>query len=108
MKHKVKYTCTHYGRDGHKIEFFFKLAKQQRKERAKARSNFRSAHFVSHEFVAPRCVHRVKQTPFIARNMSNANSDFSHKNTRVVPTGFCCKVCLTNPGTEASTRSCAM
>lgn len=27
-KYKVKYTCTHYGRDGYKVEFCFRLAKQ--------------------------------------------------------------------------------
>jgi len=38
VKYKVKYTCTHCGRDGHKVEFCFRLAKQQMKEKTKARS----------------------------------------------------------------------
>jgi hypothetical protein len=42
-KYKIKFTFYHYGRDGHKVEFCFRLAKQQRKERAKAGSNFNNA-----------------------------------------------------------------
>src|SRR6266540_3732657 len=70
VKYKVKYTCTHCGRDGHKVEFYFRLAKQQMKEKTKAKFNF------------------VKARSFATRNMSYAKSDFSHKNTSGVPTGF--------------------
>ena len=59
VKYKVKYTCTHCGRNGHKVEFCFRLAKQQRKDRAKARSNFKNAHFVPCKIVLPHFVHRV-------------------------------------------------
>src|SRR6266540_42188 len=70
VKYKVKYTCTHCGRDGHKVEFCFRLAKQQMKEKTKAMSNL------------------VKARSFATRNMSYAKSDISHKNTSGVPTGF--------------------
>ena len=33
VKHKVKYTCTHCGKDGHLVDFCFRPAKQQRKEK---------------------------------------------------------------------------
>jgi hypothetical protein len=59
FKYKVMYNCTHCGRDGHKVDFCFRLAEQQRKERAKAKSNFRSSHFVSREDMTPHFVHRV-------------------------------------------------
>jgi hypothetical protein len=85
VKHRVKYTCTHCGKDGHLVVFCFRLAKQQRKERAKAMSNFKRAHFVPREVVSPFFVHRVKQTPFV-RNTSKSKTEFFHKNTCVMPT----------------------
>jgi hypothetical protein len=60
VKYKVMYTCTHCGRDGHKVEFCFRLAKQQRKERINARSNFRNAHSDPYKAAAHRFVYRVK------------------------------------------------
>ena len=115
VKHKVKYTCTHCGRDGHKIEFCFRLARQQRKEVAKARANFRSAHVVPRKISAPRFVYRVKQTSFVATNMSNTKSEFVHKNTRVLPTGvrrvsqyWIPKCFISNPSTETSTSSVSL
>ena len=59
--HRVKYTCTHCGRDGHLVDFCFRLAKQQKKEKSKARSNLRNARFIPHEVVAPHFVPQVKQ-----------------------------------------------
>jgi hypothetical protein len=79
--YKVKFTCTHCGRDRHKVEFCFKLANQQRKERAKARSNFNNTHFVHHKDVSSDLVYRVEQTHFVAISMSNSNYEFMHKNT---------------------------
>jgi hypothetical protein len=51
---------SHCGRHGHKIEFCFRFAKQQRRERVKDKSNFRTAHFIPREIVTPHIVHRVK------------------------------------------------
>ena len=38
-KHRVKYTCTHCGRDEHFVQFCFKLATKQMKEKFNASSN---------------------------------------------------------------------
>jgi transcription elongation factor Elf1 len=56
-KYKVKFTCSHCGRDVHKVEFCLRLDKQQRKERAKASSNFNNAHFVPHNGVSSSLVY---------------------------------------------------
>jgi hypothetical protein len=92
-KYKVKYTCSHCGKDGHIVQFCFRLAKQQKKEKAKARSNLRKAY------------------SFVTRNMSGTKSKILCKNTRYVPTFGSSRVsqywipkCLiSNPSTEAST-----
>ena len=73
--YRVKYTCTHCGRDGYLIDFCFRLAKQQKKEKSKARSNLRKAHFIPHEAVTPHFVPQVKQS-----------SPFTTRVTRVEPT----------------------
>jgi hypothetical protein len=117
LKNKVKYTCTHCGKDGHVVDFCFRLAKQQRKERSKTMSNFRRAQFVPREVVSPFFVHRVKQTPFIDRNTSKSNPEFFHKNTCVMPTRAFSRVSQywipnkylkANPSTKASTSCSAM
>ena len=117
VKHKVKYTCTHCGKDGHLVVFCFRLAKQQRKEKAKAMSNFTRAQFVPREVVSPFFVHRVNQTPFVDRNTSKSKSEFFHKNTCVMPTRAFSRVSqywipnkcfMTNPSTKASTSCNAM
>ena len=91
-KHKVKYTCTHCGRDGHFVQFCFKLATKQMKEKFNASSNVRVA------------------CSFMTKNMSNAQSEFFNKNTRVasifshrVSQYWIPKYLLSNPGAETST-----
>jgi hypothetical protein len=114
-KPKVLYICSHCGRHGHKIEFCFRLAKQQRRERVKHKSNFRTAHIIPHEIVTPRMVHRVKQMPFVTKNINNARPEFLHKNKGVVATFvrrvsqyWIPKCYISNPGTEASTLYVSM
>ena len=74
----VKYVCTHCGKDGHIVEFCFRLAKQRRKKRTKAMSNFKKTYFASSEVVAPRFMNQVKQTLFVDRNMTQDKSVFNH------------------------------
>jgi hypothetical protein len=114
-KPKVLYICSHCGRHGHKIEFCFRLAKQQRRERVKHKSNFRTAHIIPHEIVTPHMVHRVKQMPFVTKNINNARPEFLHKNKGVVATFvrrvseyWIPKCYSSNPGTEASTLYVSM
>jgi hypothetical protein len=97
VKYKVKYTCTHCGKDGHLVDFCFRLARQQRKEKAKAWSNLR------------------KSYSFVTRKMSNIKSEILDKNTHFVPTFarrvsqyWIPKCFISNPGTEASTSFVSM
>jgi hypothetical protein len=90
-------------------------SKQQRRERVKDNSNYRTAHFIPHEIVTPCIVHRVKQTPFVTKNINNARPEFLHKNKGVEPTFvrhvaqyWIPKCYISNPGTEASTLSVPM
>jgi hypothetical protein len=96
-KHKVKYTCSHCGKDGHLVQFCFRLAKQQKKEKAKARSNLRKAY------------------SFVTRNMNGTKYEMLRKNTRFVPTFashvsqyWIPKCLISNPSTEASTSCVSM
>jgi hypothetical protein len=112
--YKVKFTCTHCGRDGHKVEFCVKLAKQLRKEKAKARSNFNEAYFISLKGVPSDLVYRIKQSPFVSTSMSNSNSKFIHNNTCGVHLhAFSCvtrywipNCYISNPSTKSSTSFC--
>jgi hypothetical protein len=106
---------SHCGRHGHKIEFCFRFAKQQRRERVKDKSNFRTAHFIPREIVTPHIVHRVKQTPFMTKNINNARPEFLHKNKGVVPTSghrvsqyWIPKCYISTTSTEASAFSIPM
>jgi hypothetical protein len=96
-KHKVKYTCSHCDKDGHLVQFCFRLAKQQKKEKAKARSNLRKAY------------------SFVTRNMNGTKYEMLRKNTRFVPTFashvsqyWIPKCLISNPSTEASTSCVSM